>query len=102
CGLIGLQALVVETCRVGASQVGECVAAADVLQGGVDTRNGVGPLHLAQIYLWLDIVHIMIVAPNHDSFADERNQRAIGKDERSPGCVRVRCWPRGWLGRDGS
>src|SRR5437763_13290471 len=65
CGLIGLQALVVETCRVGASQVGECVAAADVLQGGVDTRNGVGPLHLAQIYLWLDIVHIMIVAPNH-------------------------------------
>src|SRR5947209_15786497 len=65
CGFVRLQTLIVEACSVSASQIGKRVGAADVLQGGVDTRDGVGPLHLAQVHLWLDIVHIMIVASNH-------------------------------------
>jgi len=42
CCFIWIQTLAVDACGVGAVQVGDCVGAADMLDGGVDARSGVG------------------------------------------------------------
>lgn len=67
--LIWLKPLAIDACRVRAVEVGQRVCAANMLKGGMNARNRIGALHLAQVHLWLYAANIMIVATNQSTFA---------------------------------
>ena len=64
-GLVGFQALAVDAGGVCAVQVGQRVGAADVLESGVNTRDGVRARYRSKVYLRLDATDVVIVTADH-------------------------------------
>src|SRR5438270_4959406 len=95
-GLVRFQALAVEAGGVGAVQVGERIRTADVLEGGMNTRDGVRALGITQVYFWLDAANVMIGASHHGPFAGELDLLAVTEVQVAPGGSRIigrlGCW----------
>src|SRR5579884_527834 len=88
-GLVRLDALAIDAGRVGAVEVCDRIAAANMLDGGVNARGGVAARDVAQVYLRIDPRHVVIDAANQRLLAAQLHFLAVAEDQFAPGLIGI-------------
>ncbi len=87
--LVGVDASAIDAGRVGAVEVGDCIAAANMFDGGMNARGGIAARDLAQVYLRINARHVVIDAANQGLFAAQLHFLAVAEDQLAPGLVGI-------------
>jgi len=86
---VWLQALTIDARGVCAVQVGNGRGAADVFDGGMDTRGGICTLHCAQVDFWTEITDIVIAASYQHPLSSKLHLFTITENQFAPGGCRI-------------
>ncbi len=86
---IRLQALTIDTRGVRAVQVSNNVGAADMLDGGMDTRSGICARHCAQVDFWTETTDIVIAASYQHPLSRKLHLYTIAENQFAPGGCRI-------------
>src|SRR5207245_2877579 len=87
-----LQAFPIEARVVCAVQVGYRVAAADMVNRRVDTRDSIRSRYRAKVYLRVKATQVVVVASNQNPLTRKLDCIAITESQIAPGGIRVECW----------
>jgi hypothetical protein len=99
--LVGFQAFAVDACGVRAIQVGQSIGTANMLNGSMNARDGIGPLHIAQVHLRSEATNVVVGTSHQCAFARELYLLAIAEGQHTPHSIGIesRLIGRSWLNR---